>query len=352
MASLDKFGFAIDDSSQLIHINDAIGLADQKIKSKYFCVNPECEGEMIIVRGKVKISHFRHKVAVCSVESYEHHLAKALIVKNITEQSPIDLVFNCQICDEPKLNQRFPKTIRTAIPEYPYPDSNFRGDVGCFKDDGSFACMFEVFVTHRVDSIKSSKIKSWIEVSASDVISSNYSNSNSHKWKSLSSSPLKKPMICVECTKDSKNFAYPISRLKLLDKYAHYHNKTANLYKSLDSNYVDLLCSDMAVLCHQIEKAKTPDHIIRVSNDKLTDAVKILYRLVKNEHFVAYFFNESELANTVLSNIGQYINPKFLNQLWKERFQGNIKNPIWEKKVRAYIARIYVRSLQKYVPDI
>lgn len=352
MANLDKFGFAFDESNKLIHIDDAIRLADQKIKTKYHCVNPECCGEMIIVRGKVKISHFRHKVAVCSLESYEHHLAKTLIVKNITEQSPIDLVFKCQICDEQNLNHRFPASICKAHPEYLYPDTNFRGDVGCFKDDGSFACMFEVFVAHRVDSLKSSKIKSWVEVSASDVISSNLSHSKIHIWKTLSSSPLKKTLVCPDCAKDSKNFAFPITRLKLLEKYAHNHLKTANLYKSLKTNPLEQLCSDMAVLCHQIDKARTPDHIVRVSNDKLTDAVKILYRLVNNEHFVAFFFSESDLANAVLANIGQYINPKFLNRLWKEKFEGNIENPVWERKVRAYIARIYVRSMQKYVPDL
>lgn len=82
---------------KLVHISHAIAHG-KRLCHSYHYMNKDCNSEMIIVNGKVKASHFRHKALVYSQEFYQHQLAKELIKQRIKQKQKINLVFPCVEC--------------------------------------------------------------------------------------------------------------------------------------------------------------------------------------------------------------------------------------------------------------
>ena len=91
----DLYGYALNQDGELVHISQAI-YHSKLLCHTYHCLYKDCHGEMIVVNSKV--SHFRHKILVCSQETYQHQLAKELIKQRINNKQKINLAFPCGEC--------------------------------------------------------------------------------------------------------------------------------------------------------------------------------------------------------------------------------------------------------------
>lgn len=178
VVSSAQYAYANDCSGVLTHISNVIK------HNSYTC--PGCREEMVAVKGKVNVHHFRHNNASCSYESYLHNAAKnafynrfneskepiALILKRaITCQSKKKSFLNddsisCTNLVEAKYNLR--SLFNEATLELYDKSTGFTPDVMLFNTDNDSKCYIEIFVTHECTEEKIASGIPIIEISVND----------------------------------------------------------------------------------------------------------------------------------------------------------------------------------------
>ena len=176
-------------------------------KDKYSC--PDCDKDLILCQGKIKVPHFRHKVDNVNPchyyskpgESQIHKDAKCLIKSLLEKKKEISFIRNCDCC---KKNEEFEieKITETSsiIQEYPFKYNNSQkfADVA-YIDDGEIYCIFEICNTHKTCS--ENRPEPWFEIDAKTLII---------KANDINSTSLQIPCIrsekCEDCIKKKNEF--------------------------------------------------------------------------------------------------------------------------------------------------
>ena len=190
-------------------------------KDEYIC--PECNKDLILCQGEVRVHHFRHKVDninPCNhysnpTETQIHKDAKLLLKKILERKTQISFIRNCCCCKK-KEEFEIPEISETSVIEIEY-RFEYNGvkiaDVA-YIDNGELVCIFEICNTHRTCS--ENRPEPWFEMNAETLI--HIANDNS----------LKIPCIrcekCEDCMKlENINLKYnnieKYVRIKLGQKY-------------------------------------------------------------------------------------------------------------------------------------
>lgn len=143
-------------------------------KDEYSC--PECNRDLILCRGDVRVHHFRHKVATNPCHHYSsptetqiHKDAKLLMKTLLDKKIPVSFVRNCCCC---KNNEEFeiPETSETSDVriehrfEYHGPKV---ADVA-YIENGEILCIFEICNTHKTRG--ENRPEPWFEIDAETLI--------------------------------------------------------------------------------------------------------------------------------------------------------------------------------------
>ena len=170
-------------------------------KDEYSC--PECDKDVILCQGTVRVHYFRHKVDEINpcnyfnspTETQLHKDAKQLIKTILDQKIPLSFVRTCYCC---KNEDEFeiPTTSESSIIQLEY-----RFEYGgpkiadvAYIEDGEILCIFEICNTHKTRS--ENRPDPWFEIDAETLIT--LANDNE-------SDVLKIPCIrcekCDECVK-------------------------------------------------------------------------------------------------------------------------------------------------------
>jgi uncharacterized protein YkuJ len=166
-------------------------------KDEYIC--PDCNKELILCQGKIKVHHFRHKVDTINpchhyskpTESQIHKDAKMLLKNLLERKITISFIRKCCCCEK---NEDFeiPEMSETSVIELEH-RFEYNGlkiaDVA-YIDNGELLCIFEICNTHKTSSENRPDNINWFEINAETLIK--LANDNS-------SSSLQIP--CIRCEK-------------------------------------------------------------------------------------------------------------------------------------------------------
>jgi len=147
-------------------------------KDEYIC--PECNKDLILVQGHIRIHHFRHKVYSINpchhyskpTESQIHKDAKMLmktILENKTHIQFIRQCVSCKITDEinlPKINEG---SIITLEHRFNYKDELRIADVA-HTFNGEIKGIYEICNTHKTCS--GNRPEPWVEIDANSLLTS------------------------------------------------------------------------------------------------------------------------------------------------------------------------------------
>lgn len=144
-------------------------------KDEYIC--PECNKDLILVQGEIRVHHFRHKVDSINpchhysnpTESQIHKDAK-LLLKNLLERKiPISFIRNCCCCQK-KEEFEIPEISETSNiqVEYRFEHNGPKIADVAYVDDGEILCIFEIYNTHKTCS--ENRPEPWFEVNAETII--------------------------------------------------------------------------------------------------------------------------------------------------------------------------------------
>jgi hypothetical protein len=143
-------------------------------KDEYSC--PECNKDLILCQGDVRVHHFRHKVAINPCHHYSsptetqiHKDAKLLMKTLLDKKIPVYFVRNCCCC---KKNEEFeiPETSETSDVclehrfEYHGPKV---ADIA-YIENGEILCIFEICNIHKTRS--ENRPEPWFEIDAETLI--------------------------------------------------------------------------------------------------------------------------------------------------------------------------------------
>ena len=144
-------------------------------KDEYIC--PECNKDLILVKGEIRVHHFRHKVDSINpchhynkpTESQIHKDAKMLMKTLLERKIKISFIRNCCCC---KNDEEFeiPEISENSIIELEH-RFEYNGlkiaDVA-YLDDGEILCIFEIFNTHK--TCCENRPEPWFEIDAEKLI--------------------------------------------------------------------------------------------------------------------------------------------------------------------------------------
>jgi len=174
-------------------------------KDEYIC--PECNKDLILCQGKIRVHHFRHKVDSVNPchyynnpsETQIHKDAKMLMKTLLENKTPIEFIRGCVSC---KKNEIFkiPEIKETSMTdsiiidgsiielEYKFEYNGFKIADVAYIDNGEILYIFEICNTHRTCS--KNRPEPWFEIDAKTLIQKASDNS-------LSSLQLH----CIRCEK-------------------------------------------------------------------------------------------------------------------------------------------------------
>jgi hypothetical protein len=144
-------------------------------KDNYIC--PECNKDLILVQGKIRNYHFRHKadnINPCHhysnpCESQIHKNAKMLMKTLLERKIPISFIRNCCCC---KKNEEFeiPEISETSniYLEYRFEYNGIKIADVAYMDDDEILCIFEICNTHKTCS--ENRPEPWFEINAETFI--------------------------------------------------------------------------------------------------------------------------------------------------------------------------------------
>jgi len=142
---------------------------------EYIC--PECNKDLILCQGKIKVHHFRHKVDNVNpchhysnpTETQIHKDAKILLKNLLDRKIPISFIRNCCSC---KKNEEFeiPEISETSTIqlEYRFEYNGLKIADVSYIDDGDIVCIFEICNTHKTCS--ENRPEPWFEINAETLI--------------------------------------------------------------------------------------------------------------------------------------------------------------------------------------
>ena len=151
-------------------------------KDNYIC--PECNKDLILCQGEIRVHHFRHKIDSINpchhysnpTETQIHKDAKILLKKLLEKKNPISFIRNCCCC---KINEEFeiPEMTEGSVIKLEY-RFEYNGpkiaDVA-YIDDDEIVCIFEICNTHKTNS--ENRPEPWFEIDAETLISMANDNS-------------------------------------------------------------------------------------------------------------------------------------------------------------------------------
>jgi uncharacterized protein YkuJ len=144
-------------------------------KDEYVC--PECNKDLILCQGDIRVHHFRHKVDTINpcnhyshpTESQIHKDAKMLLKSLLESKIPIKCVRKCVSCNS---NQQFEipeltETSKIQI-EYRFEYNGLKIADVAYIDNGEIVCIFEICNTHKTNS--ENRPEPWFEIDAETLI--------------------------------------------------------------------------------------------------------------------------------------------------------------------------------------
>lgn len=145
-------------------------------KDTYMC--PECNKDLILVQGKIRVHHFRHKIdsiRPCKyysnpTESQIHKDAKMLMKTLLEKNTPIQFMRECVSC---KLNTviDLPATTEHSIitleHRFSYNDEIKIADVAHIIDS-EIKCIYEICHTHK--TLSENRPEPWVEINAKSLL--------------------------------------------------------------------------------------------------------------------------------------------------------------------------------------
>ncbi len=145
-------------------------------KDEYICT--ECNKDLILCQGEIRVHHFRHKVDSVNPchhysnpnESEIHKEGKMVIKKILESKIPISLIRNCCSCkknDEFEIDEISETSIIEIEHRFEYNDELKIADVA-YIDEGILSCIFEICNTHKTSS--ENRPEPWFEINAQTLI--------------------------------------------------------------------------------------------------------------------------------------------------------------------------------------
>ena len=168
-------------------------------KDKYHC--PECKKELILIKGEIRVHHFRHKKDENPCRHYSHPTesqvhkdAKKLLKSLLENKIPIQFTRSCVCC---RKNQEYeiPEIGESSVIQLEHRFEHDNGvkiaDVG-YLDNGEIVCIFEIYNTHKTRS--EDRPEPWFEIDAETLI--NLANENKNPVLEI---PCIRYEHCLEC---------------------------------------------------------------------------------------------------------------------------------------------------------
>ena len=174
-------------------------------KDEYIC--PECNKDLILVKGEVRVHHFRHKVDTktpCNhynkpTETQIHKDAKILLKTLLERKIPISFIRNCCECAGRSI-WKPPEMNDTSIIKLEH-RFEFNGtkiaDVAWINDDKLY-CIFEICNTHKTRN--ENRPEPWFEIDAETLII----NANDDSLTLLEVPCIRRQIICGKCREIKK----------------------------------------------------------------------------------------------------------------------------------------------------
>ena len=144
-------------------------------KDEYICL--ECNKDLILCQGEIRVHHFRHKVDNVNpchhysnpTETQIHKNAKILLKNLLERKIPISFIRNCCSC---KTNEEFeiPEISETSTIqlEYRFEYNGLKIADVAYIDDSDIVCIFEICNTHKTCS--ENRPEPWFEIKAETLI--------------------------------------------------------------------------------------------------------------------------------------------------------------------------------------
>ena len=169
-------------------------------KDEYIC--PECNKDLILVKGEVRVHHFRHKVDTktpCNhynkpTETQIHKDAKILLKTLLERKIPISFNRNCCECAGRSI-WKLPEIKDNSVIKLEH-RFEFNGpkiaDVAWLNDDKLY-CIFEICNTHKTRN--ENRPEPWFEIDAETLIT----NANDDSLTLLEVPCIRRQIICGKC---------------------------------------------------------------------------------------------------------------------------------------------------------
>ncbi len=257
-------------------------------KDEYIC--PECNKDLILCQGKIKVHHFRHKVDNINPcnhysnpsETQIHKDAKILLKNLLERKIPISFVRKCCSC---KIDEEFeiPEISETSVIklEYRFEYNGLKIADVAYIDDGDIICIFEICNTHKTCS--ENRPEPWFEINAEKIIK----DANDDSLTSL-----KIPCIrcekCNDCIEKEKfNIINKNKALDILYNWFRYGNEISPFkydYASFAGLEKNVKCEFTGELFDLILYVEPSDKCVRY-------CIRLIYN-----HSNYYFIKEQEYA--------------------------------------------------------
>ena len=167
---------------------------------EYIC--PECNKDLILVKGEVRVHHFRHKVDTktpCNhynkpTETQIHKDAKILLKTLLERKIPISFIRKCCECTGHSI-WKLPEIKDNSVIKLEH-RFEFNGpkiaDVAWLNDDKLY-CIFEICNTHKTRN--ENRPEPWFEIDAETLIT----NANDDSLTLLEVPCIRRQIICGKC---------------------------------------------------------------------------------------------------------------------------------------------------------
>jgi hypothetical protein len=170
-------------------------------KDEYIC--PECNTDLILCQGKIRVHHFRHKVDNINpchhysnpTETEIHKDAKILMKTLLENKTPIQFIRKCISCYNNELFE-IPEISETSIVklEYRFEYNGVKIADVAYIDNNELLCIFEICNTHKTCS--ENRPEPWFEINAETLIK--LANDNSFTLLEIPCKRCEKCESCVE----------------------------------------------------------------------------------------------------------------------------------------------------------
>jgi hypothetical protein len=246
-------------------------------KDKYIC--PECNKDLILCQGEIRVHHFRHKVdSINPCHHYSNpteaqiHIDAKILLKNLLERKiQISFIRNCCCC---KIKEEFeiPEISKTSVIqiEYKFEYNGIKIADIAYIDDGELLCIFEICNTHKTCS--ENRPEPWFEINAETLI--NIANDNCLTTLQIPCIRCEKCDDCIETENNKKQQTIIIFTEKLKKSTTTNQKKK---YKSI----LELLNNDI-IINNINDVMDTFNHYTIIITHPLLNQ-KIKYHLKHNE---------------------------------------------------------------------